>query len=364
MPHHKHSSSYLSLNNIIKSEPSESSTNFKPSLSDSCLLEIVSPMSVTSTSSVSSRNKAKFPDKQQKVVAVHENEKKNVEDPIQKLLRYMRQKDWDSIMRLLERDPTLSRRNVTMVYEGEHSICLPLHLFCSRRSVPLSIIDMLVTLNPSALLEPDERGARLPLHIATSTGISQDIVNYLCRALPQSLHYADRDGNYPLHYAAMYASSATLQLFCQTYPQASRSLNERKRLPLHLLCSRFFDNDDFVSPHDFKLLIEAYPEALNVSDRCGRLPLHLAAEHPSITWGVMKNLIECYPAALVCKDNTKKTPLMLAKNRFVKTDHESHQSLISNLAKCTLQEIRKEKPYVPSFMVHTSFPYSKTSRRK
>lgn len=284
-------------------------------------------------------------------------EKDNQADNLPRMLQYMRFKDWSNVLRLLEHDPSLSRRNVKMVYEGENSICLLLHLFCSRRSVPFIIIDLLVTLNPAALLESDTQGARLPLHIATSSGMSEEIVMYLCTALPQALQYADRDGNYPLHYAAMYGSPATIRHFVRTFPQAAGSQNEKKRLPLHFLCSRFFDDDEIISPLDIEQLIKAYPQALKMKDRCGRLPLHLASEQTTMHWDHLNVLIKNFPSALVDKDEFEKTPLMHAKRRAVK-NKEDHQSLISKLTECTLKEIRKEKPYLPSFMVNSTLAYS------
>jgi len=242
-----------------------------------------------------------------------------------------------------------------MVTEGMKTNCLPLHLFCSRRAVPSHVIEHLVMLNPSALLEPDERESRFPLHIATERGMSQEILDYLCNAQPQALRYADQDGNYPLHYAAMYSCSNTLRLFVEAFPDASRFPNERNRLPLHLMCTRFFeDEESCISSQDLKLLIKAYPEALRTSDRSGRMPLHLAAAHPHPKWEVLETLIQGNSSVLLCKDDSEKSPLLMAKkNRKHKGGH-----VIQSLAKCTLQEKRKEIPFFPAFMVSSTFSFA------
>jgi hypothetical protein len=286
-------------------------------------------------------------------------------DLLPKFLQTMREMDWDKIERLLDIDPSLSRRQVTLISEGMKSNCLPLHLCCTRRAVPFHIIDLLVTLYPSALLEPEERGSRFPLHIATSRGMSQEIVNYLCNTRPQALQYADQDGNFPLHYAAMYSSSNTLQLFAHKFPQASRSMNERNRLPLHLLCARFFQEEEFqISSNDLKVIIEAYPDALQISDRCGRLPLHLAADDPNAQWDILETLIQGCPAALLHKEISKQTPLLLAKKRLKDKENPDHKRIISSLTKLTVQERRKEFPYLPAFMVNTTFPLSPSNKGK
>lgn len=273
------------------------------------------------------------------------------EDLLPKVIICIHKQQWGKIERLLEKDPSLARREVTMVCQGENCRCLLVHMLCYRRSAPISVIDSLVTLHPTSLLRPEEKRSRLPLHLALIKGASDEVIRYLCQARPQALQHADQDGNYPVHYGAMYGSSTVLNLFVEKCPEACRIANLRDRMPLHLLCARCFESD-MVTPQDLELVIKAYPEATGICDRSGRTPLHIAACVQNQQWEFLNKLISCHPKALVKRDHANMTPYMLAKSASSRNNAQDIVQL--SLAEATLKEWRKRNRYLPSCLLLNS----------
>jgi ankyrin repeat protein len=276
-------------------------------------------------------------------------EEERAQDLLPRLLDYVKGNKWKQVVQYLEQDPSLSRREVSMVCQGENSKCLLVHLLSGSQSTPISVIDTLVTLNPGSLLQPDERGGRLPIHLAVVKGASHTVIQQLCNARPQALQVADEEGNHPVHYAAMYGSSSILRLIVQAYPEACRVLNGRDRFPLHLVCARCFDADA-ISPGDLDFNIDAHPNAVEVCDRFGRMPLHLASEVQQPQRELLETLIRRYPPALVHRDKARNTPLMLAKKKRNFEDSQRYELLVSSLAACTQRERKKQNPYLPAFL--------------
>ena len=240
---------------------------------------------------------------------------------------------WDTLEALCRDNQSLvASQSITMVCQGENTTCLPVHFCCGRKSTPLSTINALVTAHcqgRGCLMMPESNAGRLPIHMAVLKGAaSLDVVEYLCRTEPQSLCVTDHEGNLPLHYAAMYASDAVIQVLVRSYPAACHEANtQSQRWPLHLLCARSWggysccdddDDDDpqqmIVSMDTINMVIQEYPDALKQPDRRGRLPLHVhCASDPRAD--VLQVLVERFPEALLMTDdsNAKWTPLSLAR---------------------------------------------------
>jgi ankyrin repeat protein len=300
---------------------------------------------------------------------LHQKEEPRRDDLLPALLESIQDNEWKQVLYFLEKDPLLSRRQVSMVCQGENSKCLLVHMLCGRRTTPIPVIDMLVTLHPASLLQAEERGGRLPIHLAVVKDASFEVAHYICQARPQALRKQDQEGNHPVHYAAMYGSSAVLRLLVQLDPAACGVSNGRDRFPLHILCARYFETDvdtDTLSPKDMDLVVDAYPDALRTCDRFGRTPLHLAAHAQQPQWELLEILIRRYPQALVLKDKAGKTPLTLAKGNIkFGNQSKSFDLVVSSLVECTLRERRKQSPYtyLPSFLLNTS-SISKRKQRK
>jgi hypothetical protein len=224
--------------------------------------------------------------------------------------------DWTELMTLVERDPNVCRERVNMIFQNENITCLPLHAVVGRRGAGvLSIVDCLVTTYPGALMRKEEGGDRLPLHMAILKGASVAVVRYLMEALPQALEKADCEGNLPLHYAAMYSSEGVIRLTADRYPAACRHANLKERMPLHLLCARNWDHQDYdlISLDQIHCIFTSYPAAVQHADRNGCLPLHVACSQPQPRWDVLNLLIKAFSVGLLHKDDEERVPLQICR---------------------------------------------------
>jgi hypothetical protein len=220
--------------------------------------------------------------------------------------------DWSQLTALVERDPDVCRQHVSILFQGQEIACLPLHAVVGRRRADLSIIVCLVTAFSVALMVKDAEGERLPLHMAVIKGISADVVRYMAQALPQSLQITDREGNLPLHYAAMYSSEEVVELLVNLSPDACQNANSRARLPLHLLCARIWDHGSLPLPM-IRHTISHNPEAARLPERQGRLPLHLACEQGYARRDIVELLVDAFPAGLLYTDEFGRTPLAICE---------------------------------------------------
>jgi hypothetical protein len=176
-------------------------------------------------------------------------------------------------------------------------------------------VDCLVTTYPGSLMRKEEGGDRLPLHMAILKGASLAVIRYLLEALPQALEKADCEGNLPLHYAAMYSSEQIIRLVADRYPAACRHANVKERMPLHLLCARNWDHQDYdlISLNQIHCIFTSWPAAVQHADRNGCLPLHVACSQPQPRWDVLNLLIEAFAAGLLHKDDEERVPLQICR---------------------------------------------------
>mmetsp|Transcript_37145 Transcript_37145/g.107016 ORF Transcript_37145/g.107016 Transcript_37145/m.107016 type:complete len:406 (+) Transcript_37145:51-1268(+) len=246
--------------------------------------------------------------------------------------------NWAAVMFLLEQNPALVREKVTMVVQGENSKCSLVHLLCSRPDAPVPVLDFVVTLHPSSLLQKESRAGRLPIHVAVVKDAVPEVIDYLCKARPQALQKRDQEGNLPIHYAAMHGSPQVLRNMLAAYPQACAKANSRDRFPIHLVCARCYDETP-IPPSDLEAVIEAYPEALLKVDRFGRTPLHLAAgvQHPQ--WQILQVLIAHEPSVLLIKDKARKLPINCAKGGH----NKDNDLVVTSLTEATQLERKKRR---------------------
>ena len=285
--------------------------------------------------------------------------KRTDESLLEDLLDAVDCSQWKLVSAILETNPQLARHPVSMVVQGENSNCLLVHLLAGLKDTPVAVIDQLVTLHPSSLLQAESRAGRLPIHIAIVKESHPELVRYLCRARPQALQRPDQEGNFPLHYAAMYgggssSSPEVLQVLLQAYPQACAHANTRDRYPIHLVCARCYDDDEDNKHHDrqssrmsggttvptedLETMIQAYPAALKQVDRFGRTPLHLACSilHPQ--WNLLQLLIEYAPECLWVKDKARQTPLQCAARQGKRWGNDL---VVASLMEATQQERKR-----------------------
>jgi len=275
------------------------------------------------------------------------------------LLDLIPDEEWEQVEAAIQRDPSLAMAQVSMVFQGENSKCVLIHLMCARRKTPLSIIEQLVFANPSALKQQESRGNRLPLHICLFKGSTPDIVEYVLEQNPQAVHHADSEGNLPLHYAAMYACPQIWNLILQSNPKGVKRGNEKLKYPLHLMCARYFGRYD-ITPDQVKSCLDANPAAIQIPDAWGRLPLHLACQGHARK-DVIQVLVEVYPEALLQADSSKDTPYDLVRRHY-----KDDTQFVTTMKDWTVMERRKKHPGFLGFFHHhmTHHKHNHHRRRK
>jgi hypothetical protein len=227
------------------------------------------------------------------------------------LQAFIDNRDWSNLKALVKRSPEVCRQSVSMLFQGRRITCLPLHAVFERPGANLSVIYCLLTAFPGALISKDDEGDRLPLHMAAIKGASADVVRFMIEASPLSLQTADREGNLPLHYAAMYSSAAVVKLMADLSPDACQHANNRIRMPLHLVCARIWDQDSLTLSMIMNI-IRHNPGALRLPEGQGRLPLHLACEQGRPRHDIVKLLVTSFPAGLLCEEvESGRTPLAI-----------------------------------------------------
>jgi hypothetical protein len=304
---------------------------------------------------------------------------------------------WERVINLVQDYPDLCKSTATICFQGEKIPCLILHCILMKKSVPVNVVDAVVTVHPAALAQGDGKCGRLPLHFAILRGASLAVLRYLCRAMPSTLAMPDADErNVALHYAVQYAyDDATIRLILEfassslaSSSSSSRTnvcalMNKRDRLVLHILCSRCCwegdedsqgstlqptsedaptstttnSNQQFViSIETVRAIVQEYPEACSVPDRNGRLALHLYCEQRHPRWDVLQVLVQAYPAGLLVKEYTRKMiPLQLLKQwqskscKSIKHQQQQQQDDDNDVVKlylqeCTAKERRKRQP--------------------
>jgi ankyrin repeat protein len=219
---------------------------------------------------------------------------KNNNDAVSQAMALIIDEEWDQVALLLAENSSLATTcQVPFVCQGENLQAMLVHLLCSRKRTPLSLVQTLVQANPSCLLQAEKLGGRLPLHISIIKGAPVDIVQYLCQAQPQALKEVDIDGNLPVHLAVSYSSPA-LKSVMKAYPQACQVSNHKDRFPLHLLCASSCLDSEMDIQDVLQLCYQANPQAIQMADRYGRLPLHLTCgtTHPCWeTYGIYHSRI-------------------------------------------------------------------------
>jgi ankyrin repeat protein len=260
------------------------------------------------------------------------------EDLESSLQNQMDTEKWSAAARLLENFPSLAHANLTIIIQGERIGCRPLHAACARRLPSLDLLEQLMAYFPSALCEHDPRG-RLPLHLALLRGCcSPSVVRYLCERSPSALLQKDDDGNLPLHYACQFTSHIIVQIVLNACREAATIANNKKRLPLHLVCAR---NWDLEGPSVCSVL-EAFPEATQATDRSNRLPLHWACDQPLLRYDLLAALVQQYPGGLLHRDHTGATPVQLAKRMQKQYYGEEQGVVLAFLNERTVRERRNK----------------------
>jgi len=118
----------------------------------------------------------------------------------QELFKTLSGMEWDEALNSLSRKPKYA--NIwTLSQDSRDPPChlLSLHLGL-RRNAPMHVIEAILDANPGAIHKREYKGM-LPLHLACHLGMDTKVINLLCKAYPEAAKRADFSGLLPIHIA-------------------------------------------------------------------------------------------------------------------------------------------------------------------
>jgi ankyrin repeat protein len=278
------------------------------------------------------------------------------------LFAFIGNDNWYMVEKMLHKNPLLVEEADPTTGE------LPLHKIAERASAWTLLIDMVLTLYPSAVVHKDISGqlpihhaartdnligleiiyesykngakdadsfGRCPIHVAAEHG-SIEAIKYLTMKVPESVHTVTSGNvNLPLHVACKHYSSVGVFTALLRVPLlfslASRT-NENGELPLHLLL-RCGAEVDVVA---VKSLLTCYLKAIGTCDQSGDIPLHIALKHKCRP-AVIETLLTHFPGSSVVKDGDGRSPLYLALSHSA--EDETTLSLINYAPQVSIHPI-------------------------
>ena len=177
----------------------------------------------------------------------------------------------DILRFMLEIDPTLPR-------EVENEGWLPVHYAVKYKSS--AFCKELIAAYPQSLRVELNVDDSLPIHLACSWGRDDivDTIQYMLELDSELINAENSGGKLPIHIAAMNGRTKSIELLLKFDPNASsKEVNNGSRLlPLHLACSTYNTNLSSI-----QVLYDAYPDAILARNN-GRTPLDIARNQPAI----------------------------------------------------------------------------------
>ena len=192
-----------------------------------------------------------------------------------------------------------------IVDEDDYYGGVPLHFYLSRTSnVSLDIVKQLA--NPDISLTACDETLCIPIHILMHNkcvGDMFDVVEYLVELNPSSLLESDLYGQVPLHVACQnkHITARLVQTLMQPCPESTHQPNNFNELPMHILCKGHRDIDDEVAIDILRILLDANPNSVRTqthddNEDDGDLPLHIAVTNKSQAFCEL--LVDVYPESV------------------------------------------------------------------
>ncbi len=225
------------------------------------------------------------------------------------LYRYMQEEDWANVEKVLDQNPVLAEE--VEPSSGE----LPLHVISRHTSAWSLLVDMILVLNPKALVHRDNMGA-LPIHHAAAHD-NVSALEIIYSAYKGGINEVDKAGRLPLHVAAEFDAVDAVKFLLANSPEAAFTMIYRPidgsggGLPLHVACRNYASIGVITA-----LLAENFASAKR-TDENGDLPLHLLLRcGEPVDLVVVKTLITCFSSAASRTDMNGDLPLSIAiRNR-------------------------------------------------
>lgn len=188
---------------------------------------------------------------------------------------------------------------------GDGGEFLPLHLAVSAK-VSENVVKKLLEAHPGAAKETEKGDERLPLHIACEKMATDGTISTLLITNFEGARVADKKGHLPLHYAAEHPTSEfVMGALLMASPDAPRAKANDGSLPLHRAAKR-------QAPASVvHALLKAFPDAAKAVDVRGCLALHWAVgKHAPEE--IVRSLLEANSDGCQQADNDGNLPLHLA----------------------------------------------------
>jgi ankyrin repeat protein len=228
---------------------------------------------------------------------------------ISEFYKFIKDEDWATVEKLLDSNPVLAEE--VEPSSGE----LPLHVIARHTNVWTLLVDMMLVLNPKALIHKDKMGA-LPIHHA---GAHDNLaaLEIIFSAYKDGVNEVDVKGRLPLHVAAEFDAADAVKFLLSQSSEGAFTMVYRPvdgsggGLPLHVACRNYASIGVITA-----LLAENFASAKRC-DENGDLPLHLILKCGEVVdQVVVKTLLTCFSAAASRTDMNGDLPLAIAiKNK-------------------------------------------------
>lgn len=247
------------------------------------------------------------PEKQDRIVAI--SGEQSLGSASQDLYRSIKDQDWANVESIIDRNPVLAEE------EEPSSGELPLHVIARHTDAWTLLVDMILVLNPKALIHRDKMGA-LPIHHAAAHD-NLAALEIIYSAYKEGINDVDVKGRLPLHVAAEFDAVDAVKFLLSKSPEGAFTMIYRPLdgtgggLPLHVACRSYASMGVITA-----LLAENFASAKRC-DENGDLPLHLVLKCGEVVdQVVIKTLLTCFDDAASRTDMNGDLPLGIAlKNR-------------------------------------------------
>ncbi|RYG61678.1 hypothetical protein EON64_18405, partial [archaeon] len=180
----------------------------------------------------------------------------------------------------------------------------PLSLYVAQRFPQIEVVEVVLSLFPSALSRRDEDGTT-PLMHACAANERYDLVSYILEREPQSVYVKDTFGANAFHYACFFGSFSVAELLLKRYPDLVSFTEGNGALPLHdAVQNRRGEDTQYLL---VRMLLQADVISSVSQDTFGALPLHYAARYGSEK--IFQALLSIFPEGIQFPDNEGLLPM-------------------------------------------------------
>jgi len=174
---------------------------------------------------------------------------------------------------------------------------LPMHLLLSSSQWKKfqdvkEMIQMCLMEYPEAIVHQNSKG-QLPLHLACNRTKSAELVKFLMDCFPDSCHYKDGDGKFPLNIALDVVDPEVdvLQMLINKQPVLLSMADEHGCLPVHKMLHRAGNSEKACYSRIIEVVLNGFEGSLRIQDGDKMTPLMLACtadSHLSIVYSLVR----------------------------------------------------------------------------